>query len=111
MQIPDPEVGRLQHPLMLRQMESEKLPGPFPHFLLCQNYPWTNLMGTSWAPLRNKCSDHSPQVPPADAAAETRAVHTELVRAHTLHGVHRLQAGGTHFFQNGLRKERLRLNN
>lgn len=54
---------------------------------------------------------HSPQLPPADLTAETRAVHTDLVSDHTLHGVDRLQAGGTHFFQHGLKKERLRLNN
>lgn len=56
-------------------------------------------------------SYHSPQLPPADLTAETRVVHTDLVSDHTLHGVDRLQAGGAHFFQHGLKKERLRLNN
>lgn len=68
-------------------------------------------MGTIGASLKAPESHHSPELPPADVAAETRAVHAELVSDHTLHGEHRLQAGGTHFCQHGLNKERLSFNN
>jgi len=82
--------------------------------LLCWNYPWTTAMENSWTSLKNKFTwvHHSPQLPPTDLAAETWAVNTGFVSDHTLHGVDRLQAWGTHFFQHGLKKkERLKLNN